>query len=298
MVWPDLSRIKRAILSNFGSMRMCNYTSMVRALLSAAGSLLLCTALAQTECSPRNEAFRAGEELTYNIVYNWGAIWMSSGTATFKVQQEDYKGKEAFHFVGTGTSYPKYDWFFKVRDKYESWADTNGLKPLRFIRDSHEGPTDIYNDCVFFHSRHMVYSFTRDKKNEMKRDSVKIPGCTLDVLTAIYYCRSIDFSKYKVNDTIPITFVLDNKVYPVYIRYTGKSVFTSPQLGKFNCIKFKPLLIEGTIFKGGENMTVWVTDDKNKLPLYVETSIVVGSIKVFLSDYKGLRNATTSKVTQ
>lgn len=262
---------------------------------------ILCAihAQAQSLCSPKNQSFQAGEELSYKIYYDWGAIWMAAGEATFSVSQENYRGKTAYHFKGTGNSYPKYDWFFKVRDKYESWADTSNLKPLRFIRDSHEGPVTTYNDCVFDHKKKIVYSGVRNKDNETKIDSVKIPPCTNDVLTAIYFSRCIDFSNYKPNDTIPITFVLENKVYPVYIRYIGKAVYKSEELGtSFNCIKFKPLLIEGTIFKGGENMTVWVTDDKNKLPLFVETKIVVGSIKVYLSGYKGLRNPVTSKVTQ
>lgn len=253
---------------------------------------------AQPDCAPKNNAFTPGEELSYEIFYNWGAIWMAAGQAVFTVQQESYKGKQAYHFKGTGTSYPKYDWFFKVRDRFEAWADTSDLKPLRFIRDSHEGPTDIYNDCVFDHKKRIVYTGSRNKDNSIRIDSVKIPHCTLDVLTAIYYSRCIDFSRYKPNDTIPITFVLDNQVYPVYIRYIGKAVYKSEKLGSFNCIKFKPLLIEGTIFKGGENMTVWVTDDQNKLPLYVETKIVVGSIKVYLANYKGLRNPVTAKVAQ
>lgn len=261
--------------------------------------VLLCgTARAQGDCVPSNTAFKDGESLTYKIYYNWGAIWMAAGEVTFSVSAENYKGKSAYHFTGIGGTYPKYDWFYKVRDKYESWVDTSSIRPLRFVRDANEGSNSVYNDYVFDHRKKIVYTGTRTKDNKLQLDSVKIPPCTNDVMTAIYYSRCIDFSKYKPNDTIPLTLVLDNKVYPVYIRYLGKEVYSSEQYGKFNCIKFRPLLIEGTIFKGGEEMTVWVTDDKNKIPLYVETPIAVGGIKVYLSGYKGLRNAMTSRVTQ
>lgn len=253
---------------------------------------------ASSQCIPPNRAFRSGEELKYTIHYNWGAIWMEAGEVTFTATAESYKGRNAYHFKGTGSTYPKYDWFYKVRDKYESWADTASLKPLRFIRDSHEGGNSAYNDYVFDHRKKLVYTGTRNKDNELELDSVKITNCTVDVMTAIYYARCIDFSKYRPNDTIPITLVLDNKVYPVYIRYIGKEIYEHKQLGKFNTIKFKPLLIEGTIFKGGEGMTVWVTDDQNKIPLYVETPIIVGTIKVFLASTKGLRNPVTSRIAQ
>lgn len=256
------------------------------------------TVLAQNDCAPVNTTFQAGEELTYTIHYNWGAIWMAAGEAVFSVQQENYRGRQAYHFLGTGTSYPKYDWFFKVRDRYEAWSDTNDLRPLRFIRDSHEGPVDVYNDCVFDHKRKMAYTGSRGKNGALKLDSVRLPPCSNDVLTAIYLSRCIDFSRYKPNDTIPLTLVLENKVYPVYIRYIGKENLQAGELGTYRCIKFRPLLIEGTIFTAGEKMTVWVTDDKNRLPLYVETEVLVGSIKVYLSRFKGLRNPVTAKVTQ
>lgn len=260
--------------------------------------VLLSPVISLAQCVPPNQAFRSGEELKYTIHYNWGAIWMAAGEVTFTATAESYKGRSAYHFKGTGGTYPKYDWFYKVRDTYESWADTSTLKPFRFIRDSNEGGNSVYNDYVFDHRKKLVYTGTRDKNNQLNLDSVRITNCTVDVMTAIYYARCIDFSKYQPNDTIPLTLVLDNKVYPVHIRYIGKDIYEHKQLGKFNCIKFRPLLIEGTIFKGGEDMTVWVTDDKNKIPLYVETPIIVGTIKVYLMGMKGLRNPVTSKITQ
>ena len=98
-----------------------------------------------------------------------------------------------------------------------------------------------------------------------------------------------------MNDTIPVTLFLDDAIWPVYIRYLGKEQMTT-KLGTFNCIKFRPLLIKGTLFEGGEKMTVWVTDDKNKVPVRVESPIVVGSIKADMIKYENLRNPMTSKV--
>ena len=104
-----------------------------------------------------------------------------------------------------------------------------------------------------------------------------------------------DFEKYKANDTIPVTLFLDDSIYPVYIRYLGKESLTTRE-GTYNCIKFRPLLIEGTLFKGGEKMTVWVTDDGNKIPVQVESPILVGSVKAELYRYEGLRHPVTAKV--
>lgn len=248
------------------------------------------TAHGQKNCSLENNSFKAGEQFNYKIFYNWGAIWMEAGEASFSVFLNTLNGRKVFHFVGTGATYPKYDWFYKVRDKYESYADTLSLKPLRFIREVKEGLSYVYDDYVFDQKKNKVYTSSKRNKKACKIDSINIIGCTNDLMTAIYYARSLDFSKYKAKDTIPITFILDGEIFPSYIRYLGKETIKSELLGNIRCIKFSPKLIEGTIFKGGEGMTVWITDDENKMPVYVETPIIVGTIKVNLFSYKGLKN--------
>ncbi|MDQ3048142.1 MAG: DUF3108 domain-containing protein [Bacteroidota bacterium] len=245
---------------------------------------------AQKYCPVINTAFQAGEQFNYQIFYNWGAIWMNAGEASFSTKLTEMNGRSVYHFVGLGSTYPKYDWFYKVRDRYESYADTSTLRPLRFKREANEGGNHTFDDYVFNQKKNKVYTAERRNTKPTKLDSLSITSCTNDVMTAIFYARCLDFEKYKPNDTISITFVLDGKVYPSYIRYIGKETITTTLLGKVRCIKFRPKLIEGTLFKGGEGMTVWVTDDENKMPVYVETPIVVGSVKVQLSAFTGLRN--------
>lgn len=245
---------------------------------------------AQKDCIVENKSFKPGELFNYKIFYNWGAIWMEAGEASFGVSLSNLNGKSVYHFLGLGATYPKYDWFHKVRDKYESYADTNTLKPLRFIRDVKEGNYYALDDYVFNQRKNKVYTSAKRNRKPTVLDSINITSCTNDVMTAIFYARCLDFSKYKPKDTIPITFVLDGEVFPSYIRYLGKETIKSELLGNVRCIKFSPKLVEGTIFKGGEGMVVWVTDDENKMPVYVETPILVGTIKVRLSNYTGLKN--------
>lgn len=254
------------------------------------GLLLPLFSTAQKTCIPGNQSFRSGEQLTYVVNYNWGAIWMTTAEVTFSVNAAEMNGKKVYHFTGVGGTYPKYDWFYKVRDRYEAFADTLTLSPIRFKRDVNEGSTHAKDDYVFSQRKNKVY-ISEQRGEKTKFDSLNISACTNDVITAIFYARCLDFSAYKPNDTIPISFVLDGEVFNSYIRYVGKETIYSELLGNVRCIKFKPKLVEGTIFKGGEGMTVWVTDDKNKMPVYVETPIIVGTIKVSLNKYTGLRNS-------
>lgn len=246
---------------------------------------------AQKDCSIENNSFKAGEQFNYKIYYNWGVLWMEAGEASFSVFLNNLNGRSVYHFVGLGATYSKYDWFYKVRDKYESYADTATLKPIRFIREAKEAGTYTYDDYVFNHQKKKVYTSEKRNKKPSKLDSLNITSCTNDVMTAIFYARCLDFSKYKAKDTIPLTFILDGEVLKSYIRYLGKETIKSDLLGTIRCIKFSPKLIEGSIFKGGEGMIVWVTDDENKMPIYVETPIIIGTIKVHLSKYTGLKNS-------
>ncbi|MBL0884397.1 MAG: DUF3108 domain-containing protein, partial [Chitinophagaceae bacterium] len=124
----------------------------------------------------------------------------------------------------------------------------------------------------------------------------KVPGCIQDVLSSIYYARNIDFNKYKPEEKIPFAMFLDNEVYNLYIKYLGKETIKT-KYGKFRAIKFKPLLVKGTLFEGGEKMTVWVSDDPNHIPLRIESPIIVGSVKVDMMQYRNLRYPLSSMIS-
>ncbi|OFY85641.1 MAG: hypothetical protein A3F72_10560 [Bacteroidetes bacterium RIFCSPLOWO2_12_FULL_35_15] len=244
----------------------------------------------QNNCNTINFAFKEGEKLLYNIDYTWGIIRMNAGEAASSIVVKKINGNSVYHFSTLGKSYPHYDWFFKVHDKYESYADTLSLKPFRFVREVHEDKYYAYDDYVFNHRNTRVYTTETRKDKGPNYDTLNITNCVKDVVTSVFYIRCLDFTNYKINDTIPLTFVLDGSVVPSYIRYLGKEIITTPLLGKIRCIKLQPKLIEGTIFKAGDEMTIWLTDDKNRLPVYLESPIIIGEVRIKLIKYSGLRN--------
>lgn len=235
-------------------------------------------------CGIRNTATSSGEVLNYKVYYTLAGAYFGAGEATFSNVLEMFQQKPVYHLSGEGHTYSSYDWFYRVRDLYESYVDTTTMLPLKFLRNVHERNYRVYNSALFNHKTLQVVT---------THGVFGIPACTQDVLSAIYYARNIDFNQYAVGDKIPFNLYLDDHVYPIFIRYLGKEIITT-KYGKYKTIKFKPLLIEGTIFKGGEDMTVWVSDDLNKVPVMVETPILIGSIRVFLSAYQGLRYKSTA----
>jgi hypothetical protein len=221
-------------------------------------------------CTVKNTNVQHAEKLTYKVYYTLAGAYVGAGEANFTTVKMTINKKPVYHIIGEGHSYKSYDWLYRVRDVYETFLDSATLMPTKFIRRVNEGGKKTYNHVQFLHERQQAIS---------TNGIYSIPPCTHDVLSAIYFARNIDFSSYQPGDKIPLDLFLDDSVYHVYIRYIGKEKLKTKH-GTFNTIKFKPLLIEGTIFKGGEKMEVWVTDDANKIPILINTPILVGDIRV------------------
>lgn len=237
-------------------------------------------------CGIKNRTFRPGEKAVFNVYYNMGFIWAGAGTATFTTTLENYGDKPVYHIKGVGKTYSSYEWFYKVYDVYESFIDTNNLMPIKFLRDVHEGDISFKNNVTFDHARKQAVS---------TNGTYNIPDCVQDVLSTIYYARNIDYNKYKPGDKIQFNMFLDDEVYSLYIRYVGKETIKT-KYGVFKAIKIAPLLIEGTMFKGGEKMMVWVSDDDNHMPVRVDSPILIGSVKVDLMGFENLRYPMTSLI--
>jgi hypothetical protein len=221
------------------------------------------------------------------VFYTVVGAYFGAGEANFTTPLEKVAGKPVYHITGDGKTYSFYDNFFKVRDKYETFIDTATLQPLRFIRNVYEGGYKKYENVTFNKTTNSAIT---------NQGVYKVPECVQDVLSAVYYSRNIDFNKHKVGDKIEFSMFLDNEVYQMYLRYLGKETIKT-KYGKFRAIKFKPLLIKGTIFEGGEKMTVWVSDDKNHIPLRIESPISVGSVKIDMISYRNLRYPLTSLIS-
>lgn len=253
------------------------------------GSLLV-QGIVFAQCGEKNKAYQEGEEISYEVAYNLGFIWINAGKASFKVEGSNFNQAEVYRFFAYGTTLEKWDWIYKVRDTYEVYMDPHHLRPLKFYRNTSEGRNHVNNVYYFDYLQAKIYTTTKNSEKQQSRDTIHLPSCTMDVLSMIYRARNIDYTQYQKNDKIPISLIIDGKVYELYIRYLGKEVIKTRDRKRYRCFKFKPLLVEGTLFSSGENMTVWVTDDDNKIPILIEAKILVGSVKAILTDAKGLKN--------
>ncbi len=237
-------------------------------------------------CGIKNVAFNVSEEVTFKVFYAVAGIYVDAGNATFTSKLETVNSRPVYHITGEGKTNSSYNLIYKVHDKYETFIDTATMQPLKFLRNVNEGGHKIYQN----------YSFNKAANTVVTQDGVfKVPACVQDVVSAMYYARNIDFSKLRPDDKIPFSMFLDNEVYNMYIRYVGKEEVKT-KYGKFNAIKIKPLLLKGQIFDGGEQMTVWVSDDANHIPLRIESPLVVGKVKIDMMSHANLRHPLASLI--
>ena len=248
------------------------------------------------KCVQENFAFKPGEEIEYTVYYNWGILWVNAGIVSFMVDEISYMGRKVYHFDSYGRTHRKYDWIFKVRDRFQSYADIETFRPLWYEMDTYEGgfvARDIYN---YVPEKNLVIATTENSDRPKQTDTIEIEPCSFDVVTAVYVARNIDFSAYEINDSIPFSILIGNRLYDLAPRFIGIETVKTREGEIYECIVFSVRLVEGFIFKPGDEMLVWVTNDDNRVPVMVEAQIRVGSVKAILKSAKGLRNPLSSLV--
>ncbi len=232
-------------------------------------------------------AFKTGEELTYRVFYSSPIIDATAGEAKLVIKKDSlfipYKNskEEVLHITGSGSSKGLFDFFYTVRDTFETYVNRKTLLPYRFIRATHEGNF----------KRHDRVWFNRDSLTaETSRKIISIPADVHDMISAIYYMRLLNIDNYADKDSMYIiNFYLDDSVYYSAVKFLGRDTVKT-SLGYIPSIKIAPMMATGEVFAKKYPMFVWVTDDKNHIPVLVSSEVIVGSVKMELIKYKNLKN--------
>ena len=229
-----------------------------------------------------NNAFDVGEKLIYNV--NYGFI--TAGIAEMAIPKiKKISGRDAFHITFKVNSVPSFDPFFKVRDRYETYMDTEGLFPWRFEQHVREGKYKR-DFSAFFDQRR--------GKAKTKKGTYEIPENTHDIVSAFYFARTLDYDTLKVGDRIRLQNFFKDKVHPLDVVYHGKETI-DVEAGKFDCLIIEPLVKEGGLFKSDGSIFIWLSDDEAKIPVKVRTKVIIGSIDAELKSYEGLKSELLSK---
>lgn len=233
-----------------------------------------------------NGSFKVGEYLKFRVHY--GIIDAGEATLEIKDEGRKFNNRPTYHIIGNGRTKGAFDWFFKIRDRYESYLDQKAIVPWFHIRDVKEGSFKFFETNIFNHYKNSVVN---------EKGTFQVPDGVQDLLTSYYYTRCAYTPSIKVGEEIPVQAFFDEKVTPFNVKFIGRETIKS-DIGYVRCLKFRPLLLTGRVFKEKEDMTIWVSDDKNYIPVRLEAKLLVGAVKVDLTQYSGLANPFSALVKQ
>jgi len=229
--------------------------------------------------------FKSGEWLKYKISYSG---WLRSGEVTMTLVNDTLDNKEFYHVVAIGKTVGPINWFFKVNDKYESYFDKKDTSPYKFIRRINEGG---YTKNLSIYFDHILQkAIINNVKTKIKTEK-QIVANSHDLISIIYFLRkNFNLNDIDRNNEITINTFFDYQNNEMKMKYLLTEVINTT-FGKIKCLKIKPYVKSGRIFKKKESLTVWVTADRNRIPIRVKADLAVGSIRVDLEAFSGLNNS-------
>ncbi|MGJ8591197.1 MAG: DUF3108 domain-containing protein [Aquaticitalea sp.] len=237
-----------------------------------------------TSFAQKHQAFQSGEWFKFEMSYS---NWLKAGNATMEVKETTYNGKPVFHVVGKGWTTGAIKWFFKVKDRYESYFDKFSGLPYKSIRQIDEGG----------HTKDIEIEFDQNNKKAVVKNNKHKTEKTFsteqnvqDMVSAFYYLRNnYDTNTIKEGDVVSLNMFFDDENYNFRLKFLGKETIDT-NFGKVKTLRFRPYVMAGRVFKEEESLTLWVSADENKIPLKIKADLAVGSLQANLEAFKGLKH--------
>ncbi|EDP71138.1 hypothetical protein FBALC1_01602 [Flavobacteriales bacterium ALC-1] len=237
----------------------------------------------------KESAFQKGEWFKFKMSYSG---FLKAGNATLSLKEAKLKGKPVYHVVGKGWTTGPVKWMFKVKDRYESYFDKETGVPYKFIRKIDEGGHTKDIEINFNHKEQKA--IVNNKKKKRVR-TITTEQDVQDMVSMYYYLRNnIDPASLRKGDEITTNMFFDEENYGFKLKYLGKETIEVDVNGsdvKVKTLKFRPYVMAGRVFKEEESLTLWVSADKNKIPLKIKADLAVGSLRADLVEFRGLKHS-------
>jgi hypothetical protein len=234
-------------------------------------------ALAQELVKESVAAFQPGEKLHYKLKYGL----FTAAEADLRIENSDKKfnGRPSFHIIADGKTSGTFNVFYKVRNRYESYIDCNTLLPYLYTENRKEGNYRHSDNVDFDHETHKI---------KANKGVFPFEGQVFDFPSAYYFARCLDISKIHVGEKLTFHYFLEDGIQSLTITYLGKETVECP-MGTFNCLKFNPTIVPGHIFKKDSKLYLWISNDRNRIPVKAQVEVILGSITMDLSAAEGLK---------
>ncbi|APY09485.1 hypothetical protein BWZ20_14755 [Winogradskyella sp. J14-2] len=251
------------------------------------------TLLCVLSITAQNNSIAFGEKLVFSASYNMSGILTDIAEVKMETSEVTTSKSTLMRLKCTAATYKKWDNFFKIRDLYESYVNPKTLTPYLYKRDISEGGYYKFMQYKYNHKTKLVKSLKRKKRKDGstwdENKNVKINPSTKDIVSTLYYIRSLDINKANPGDQQDFKVLFDNKETTITLKYVSKETI-STNIGNKECYKLAISVKGSDVLKGTNSNLLWLTADKNKIPVYAKFKIPVGNGELKIQSATGLKH--------
>lgn len=255
-------------------------------------SLLFSTSV-WAQCPVKDNAFKAGEKLSYDLYFKYGLIHKKAGISTLSIKEETFNGENAYKMTLEAKTIGMAKKIISINDTINSYM-TNELIPLAFIKNAHEGDDYTQEWATYNYNTKPIKIQVKRIRNEVLRfdETLTTDSCIYDMLSIIYYLRTFDFSTMNKGDITSVSYISGRKLTNMDIEYKGMERMDANNK-KYTCIKLVLSVNEKGFENKKEAMTVYITNDENRIPIRIDSKLKVGSTRIIMNNYTGTRHEVT-----
>ena len=227
------------------------------------------------------------ENITMGIMYKWGIVNTEVAQASLTLEKA---GADKFHGRMAVKSAPFFDVFYKMRENFQSWFMAEDFRPMEFIRDTYEGGYTATNHYIYDWKAGVIHSEVCYNKKEPEKLEIPLQGMSYDLVTLVYYLRSIDWVQTPVDEPRIVPFAIDDTIFQVKVTYRGQERITVRRKGKYDALRFSCTVVAGALFPGDQELQVWFSDDDHHIPLAIMVPLKMGTMWAWLKTWEDHRN--------
>ncbi len=245
------------------------------------------------------QLYHPGEKLEYRVSYKAKLFPNTEvGSVVVKTTKDKFRDRDVLTVDAHGRTLPTYRWFFDLDDRYVIRIDPEKLRPIHFSADIKEGTYTFWSRYDYDWDNGVTRNEWQSRKRPVQKKEIPLTDESLDAISLFFRMRTVDPEVFKENKSGELQMVLQDTVRHIKYRFEAREVKRIRNMGRFRTLRFACQLgtSEDFTFKDGSEFKIWITDDRNKIPLYLESPVRIGSVQAYICDFEGLKYPVESRL--
>jgi len=214
------------------------------------------------------------EEMEYILRFGF----IKGGKATLIAEKDKLNKKQTIHYRMRGRTTGLVDKIYEVNDIYESWVDPETYLPVKSVRNVKEQKYRFYDEVTYDHVNDSLFS--------QKAGRLKVPENVNDLVSVFFFIRQNKyFEDLLAGKEFQIPVYHGDELFMMSLKYLGIETIDT-KIGRKECYVVSPKVPKGKLLKGSDDLKIYITKDANRLPIYAEFDLMLGSLKCELNAYK------------